>query len=184
MMIIVGSVFLQLIQFTDAQALVEKYGIGGLLIGVAIYLLIIMFRSDWFGKFMGKISDKFVERFMKSKTKNVNAHIHSITESDISIAEKTISQAVPGVDQVFGHPDFFGIVRRPENQPKITAGLFRAAATAPGKTEDQHRRKEYEDFAKQRHEGLHSRVHSDPSQKAIWRENRCTFSSRPKSENA
>lgn len=81
---IIGTIFLQLIQFTDAQSLVEKYGIGGLLLGLVIYLIISMFRSKWFGDFMGKVSDKFVEKFMKDKTKNVNTHLKLITDSDIT----------------------------------------------------------------------------------------------------
>jgi len=49
-------------------------------------LLIItsVIKSDWFGKWVSKVADKFVERFMKSKTKNLETQVRNLTDSDIS----------------------------------------------------------------------------------------------------
>lgn len=63
--------------------LVEKHGIKGVIGVLVIYSLISVFKSQWFGGIMTKISDKFVERFMKSESNKVE-NIRKINDSDIS----------------------------------------------------------------------------------------------------
>jgi len=60
----------------------EKHGIKGALFIIFIFLMVSMFKSSWFSSLLSKISDKLIERFMKSKTKELNSRV--ITESDIS----------------------------------------------------------------------------------------------------
>jgi len=68
----------------DISTLVGKYGMKGALFSIIVFILIGALKSKWFSDFLGKMSDKFVERFMKSKTKDVNSHVKMITESDIT----------------------------------------------------------------------------------------------------
>lgn len=68
----------------DISTLVGKYGIKGALFSIILFILIGALKSKWFSDLLGKMSDKFVERFMKSKTKDVNSHVKMITESDIT----------------------------------------------------------------------------------------------------
>lgn len=63
--------------------LVEKHGIKGVIGVLVIYSLISVLKSQWFGGIMTKISDKFVERFMKSESNKVE-NIRKINDSDIS----------------------------------------------------------------------------------------------------
>jgi hypothetical protein len=63
--------------------LIEKHGVKGFVGVLIVYSLISIFKSQWFGNIFTKISDKFVERFMKSETKNVD-NIRKINDSDIS----------------------------------------------------------------------------------------------------
>jgi hypothetical protein len=50
---------------------------------VVIIFIYTMVKSKWFGSILTKLSDKFVERFMKKKTKDLDNQVRSITESDI-----------------------------------------------------------------------------------------------------
>lgn len=68
----------------DISSLLAKYGIKGALFSIIVFVLIGALKSKWFSDFLGKMSDKFVERFMKSKTKDVTTHVKMITESDIT----------------------------------------------------------------------------------------------------
>lgn len=78
--------FLQAVQITggEIQSFIQTYGFGGVLVLLFILLIVTMVRSNWFGAWVGKLSDKFVERFMKSKVRGVKSHFKMITESDIS----------------------------------------------------------------------------------------------------
>ncbi len=64
--------------------LTEKHGFRGLFVVFVIYSSISIFKSEWFINLMTKISDSFVERFMKNKTKNVESNIRKINDSDIT----------------------------------------------------------------------------------------------------
>lgn len=67
----------------DIKTLLENYGIGGSLFILIIYIIIAGIKSEWFSRFLSKSSDKFIETFMKSKTKDVGV-IRNITDSDIT----------------------------------------------------------------------------------------------------
>lgn len=67
----------------DFIGIMEKYGIGGVIFTFILFLLITMFKSDWFSSLFSKVSDKLVERFMRNKTKD-NTSVKQITDSDIS----------------------------------------------------------------------------------------------------
>jgi hypothetical protein len=68
----------------DIADLLGKYGFKGTLFAVFVFLLVTMLKSNWFSGVMSKLSDKFVEKFMRSKVKEVNSHVKSITDSDIT----------------------------------------------------------------------------------------------------
>lgn len=67
----------------DIKTLLENYGIGGGLFIILVYIIIAGIKSEWFSGFLSKLSDKFIETFMKSKTKDVDV-IRNITDSDIT----------------------------------------------------------------------------------------------------
>lgn len=65
-------------------SLIEKHGVKGI-VGVLItYAIISIFKSQWLGNLFTKISDKFVEKFIKNETKNVDTSVRKINDSDIS----------------------------------------------------------------------------------------------------
>ena len=50
----------------DITSLIDKYGIKGAIFVIFLFLLIAIFKSKWFGMALSKLSDKFIERFMKN----------------------------------------------------------------------------------------------------------------------
>lgn len=68
---------------SDITSLIDKYGTKGAIFVVILFLLIALFKSKWFGDFLSKLSDKFIERFMKNKTKDIS-QVRNINDSDIS----------------------------------------------------------------------------------------------------
>lgn len=68
----------------DILKLLEIYGFKGLFFISIILVITSIVKSDWFGKWLSKISDKFVERFMRNKTKNIDSQVRNITDSDIT----------------------------------------------------------------------------------------------------
>jgi len=68
----------------DIADLLSKYGFKGTLFTVFVFLIITMLKSSWFSGVLSKLSDSFVEKFMRSKVKDVNSHVKSITDSDIT----------------------------------------------------------------------------------------------------
>jgi hypothetical protein len=68
---------------SDISSLVEKYGIKGAIFIILTFLLIATLKSKWFLGVLSKLSDKFVERFMRNKTKD-SSKVRNINESDIS----------------------------------------------------------------------------------------------------
>jgi hypothetical protein len=71
-------------ELNDISTIIDKYGIKGAFLILIIFLLIGALKSKWITDLLSKLSDKFVERFMKSKTKDINSHIKMITDSDIT----------------------------------------------------------------------------------------------------
>lgn len=68
----------------DIAELLSKYGFKGTLFTIFVFLLLTMLKSSWFSTILSKLSDKFVEKFMRSKVKDVNSHVKAITDSDIA----------------------------------------------------------------------------------------------------
>lgn len=60
----------------------SNHGNLGLVVLILIFILYTVVKSDWFGKIFSKLSDQFVEYFMKRKV-NPEYGIKLITESDI-----------------------------------------------------------------------------------------------------
>ena len=71
-------------EISDITSILDKYGIKGGIFIIIIFLFITMMKSNWFSTFLAKLSDKFVERFMRNKVKDVSSHVKSITDSDIT----------------------------------------------------------------------------------------------------
>jgi len=60
--------------------MLEKYGIKGLLIGLAYIIIRTIIKSEWFGDWWSKFTDKFVEFVLRKKVKEP---LHEVSESDI-----------------------------------------------------------------------------------------------------
>lgn len=71
-------------ELNDIADIMSKYGFKGTLFTIIVFLFITMLKSSWFSSVLGKISDAFVEKFMKNKIKDVNSQVKSITDSDIT----------------------------------------------------------------------------------------------------
>lgn len=67
---------------SDITLIIEKYGIEGAFLIILTFIIISMLKSKWVNNVLSKISDKFIERFMKNKTKDIST-VKNITESDI-----------------------------------------------------------------------------------------------------
>lgn len=68
---------------SDVASIIEKYGIKGASFIIFTFIVISILKSEWINSALSKISDKFVEKFMKNKNKNISI-VKNITESDIS----------------------------------------------------------------------------------------------------
>lgn len=71
-------------ELKDIASILEKYGYKGGIFIIIIFILIGMLKSNWFSNLLGKLSDSFVERFMRNKTKDLSNSHKLITESDIT----------------------------------------------------------------------------------------------------
>jgi hypothetical protein len=69
---------------SDIASIIEKYGFKGSLFIIIVFLIITMIKSNWFVTLLGKISDIFLDKFMKRKVEGVGLSIKSITDSDIT----------------------------------------------------------------------------------------------------
>jgi hypothetical protein len=69
---------------SDITSLIDKYGMKGAIFVIVLFLLIALFKSKWFGNLLSNLSDKFIERFMRSKTKDIETQVRNINDSDIS----------------------------------------------------------------------------------------------------
>lgn len=67
----------------DIELLLESSGIKAPLLSLAIFIILMLIKSEWFNKLLTKITDFFVENFMRRKTKD-DSLFRSISESDIS----------------------------------------------------------------------------------------------------
>jgi len=68
----------------DVMKFLELYGLKGFLFLSIIVIMGSVIKSEWFGKWLSKVSDKFVERFMRNKTKSIDNQVRNITDSDIT----------------------------------------------------------------------------------------------------
>jgi hypothetical protein len=68
----------------DVVKFLELYGLKGFLFLSIIVIIGSVIKSEWFGKWLSKVSDKFVERFMRNKTKSIDNQVRNITDSDIT----------------------------------------------------------------------------------------------------
>lgn len=68
----------------DVMKFLELYGLKGFLFLSIIVIIGSVVKSEWFGKWLSKVSDKFVERFMRNKTKSIGNQVRNITDSDIT----------------------------------------------------------------------------------------------------
>jgi hypothetical protein len=64
--------------------LFKNYGFGGAIIFSIILIFMFAIKNQWFSDIFSKLSEKFVERFMRNKTKDLTTVAKNITESDIS----------------------------------------------------------------------------------------------------
>lgn len=71
-------------EINDLSSIIDKYGVKGAFFIIIIFLLIGTLKSKWVTDLLSKLSDKFVERFMRSKTKDIHSHVKMITDSDIT----------------------------------------------------------------------------------------------------
>lgn len=67
---------------TEITALVENYGISGAIFVLFIFSISKIVKSEWFDNIVTKISEKFIERFIKNKRTGSDS-IDNISESDI-----------------------------------------------------------------------------------------------------
>lgn len=67
---------------SDISFIIEKYEIKEAFFIILIFMVITMLKSKWVNNLLSKLSDKFIERFMKNKTKDITT-VKNITESDI-----------------------------------------------------------------------------------------------------
>ncbi len=68
----------------DVVKFLELYGLKGFLFLAIIVVIGAVIKSEWFGKWISNISDRFVERFMRNKTKSIDNQVRNITDSDIT----------------------------------------------------------------------------------------------------
>jgi hypothetical protein len=64
--------------------LVEKHGFVGLLGIVLVYIIIGLLKSAWFSNLISKLSDKFIESFIRKNKDDVEDSIKKITDSNIT----------------------------------------------------------------------------------------------------
>jgi hypothetical protein len=70
-------------EIIDITKLIETYGIKGTIFIVILYLIFTLIKGKWMSKLFSKVSDFFIERFMKNKSNDLNI-VRSITDSDIT----------------------------------------------------------------------------------------------------
>ncbi len=68
---------------SEITKLIETYGFKGTVFIIITFIVISAVKGKWFSDIFSKISEGFVERFMKSKTKDTSV-VRNITDSDIT----------------------------------------------------------------------------------------------------
>lgn len=68
----------------DINILIQNYGLFGTIGLLLLGLLYEALRNKWFQKLAGYIAEKFIEKAMKNKTKDMSIQIKMIDDSDIS----------------------------------------------------------------------------------------------------
>jgi hypothetical protein len=68
---------------SDIITLLENYGVSGVLFVVIVFLVVSILKGKWFSDILSKISEIFIDRFIKTKTKDIDI-IRNITDSDIT----------------------------------------------------------------------------------------------------
>jgi len=66
----------------DIISLLEKYGTGGTLFIIFLFIILSVIKSDFFTNILSKISEKITNIFIKSKISD-ESKVRSVTESDI-----------------------------------------------------------------------------------------------------
>lgn len=67
----------------DIELLLESSGVKAPILSIVLFIFILLIKSEWFNKILTRITDFFVENFMKRKTKDMPLY-KSISESDIT----------------------------------------------------------------------------------------------------
>ena len=70
-------------EFKDIIPYFTNHGFLGVVTLALLFIIYTATKADWFGTILSKLSDKFVEYFMKRKTTTTDSGIKLITESDI-----------------------------------------------------------------------------------------------------
>jgi len=70
-------------EFKDIIPYFTNHGFVGVVTLALLFIIYTATKADWFGTILSKLSDKFVEYFMKRKTTTTDSGIKLITESDI-----------------------------------------------------------------------------------------------------
>lgn len=65
----------------DITTILDRYGTKGGLFVIFLFLFFSMLKSSWFSSVLSKISDSFVDKFLKRKSKD---HVKMVSESDIT----------------------------------------------------------------------------------------------------
>jgi hypothetical protein len=70
----------------DIINLFENHGIVGSLIIIFIFIITSLLKGKWFKKMLLRLSENFIEIFIRKKTKDINSDfiVRSITDSDIT----------------------------------------------------------------------------------------------------
>ena len=71
-------------EFKDILKVFDTYGWFGGMSVLILAIIFILVKNKWLTGLWTKVSEKIVERFMKSKTSDVVTHLRTITESDIT----------------------------------------------------------------------------------------------------
>jgi len=70
-------------ELKDVISIFENYGWWGGTFIILVFVIIMLAKSKWFSDIWSKISERFLERLMKNKTKDIHSSAKNITDSDI-----------------------------------------------------------------------------------------------------
>lgn len=69
--------------FKDILELIDKYGFKGFIVGIIILIITLIFKSKWISNILSRISDWYIDYYIKKKGDTTISSIKSISESDI-----------------------------------------------------------------------------------------------------